>query len=191
MCHNDNYDQIGLYAVQILSIDLFDAENDVETEDIFPGNELKETGNFPNFYSSAWKHELKVKIDTYTEDIKLIEISFFDKDAVINTIDAIGKVTKIKMINPSLYVILKLSLVFFYQEANLVDLMENSSKDLIDELYLEPKSLDSEPLDDKQMHFIFDLLKRNPKLKKLYLYEWSLGSEFEDLEKVAPCLLEN
>jgi hypothetical protein len=47
MCYNDNYDQIGLYAVEFLSIDPLDAENVVETKDIFSGNELKETENLP------------------------------------------------------------------------------------------------------------------------------------------------
>jgi hypothetical protein len=90
------------------------------------------------------------------------------------------------MINPSLYVILKLSLEFFYQKANLVKVIKDASKDLIDELYLNVNLwMTSECI------LLIVLLKRNPKLKKLYIQGTIKECDFKHLKFKAARLLEN
>jgi hypothetical protein len=183
--YNDNYDKIELYAVKFLSIDPLNAQNDVETEDILSGNELKEPKylGFDLEYHLAMYHGINVKINAFTEDIKLIEISIPYDRAIITLI---GIVTKVKMINPSLYVILKLDFSFIYEEAKMSKAIEDASKDLIDELYL--KNYCSEKIKNS---LTIDLFKRNPKLKKLYVSDDIPDYDFEYLQHKTVGLLEN
>jgi hypothetical protein len=129
------------------------------------------------------KNGIKIKINAYTEDIKLIEISFFNEDVII---DVIGKVNKIKKINPSVYVILKLSYINDSRIDNLLNVIEDASKDMIDELYLlyEFSSY-------KQMNLYLNLFKKNPKLKKCYIHKFFKQSDFRYLKNKATNLLEN
>jgi hypothetical protein len=181
--YNDNYDKIGLYGVKFLSIDPLNAQNDVETEDIFTGSELKEPEYLDWVYGLNMDHGINVKIDVFTENIKLIEISFL-YDFVIITL--IGTVTKVKMINPSLYVIFKLDFYFIYDEAKMIKAIKDASKDLIDELYLKNYCFKK-----IKRSLVIDLFKINPKLKKLYVSYDIPDYEFEYVKLKAASLLEN
>jgi hypothetical protein len=124
-----------------------------------------------------------MKIYAYTEDIKLIEMSFFNDLIAIKVIDT---VIKIKMINPSVYVILKLPYIRDFLIDNLLNVIEDASKDLIDELYLAPGSSS-----DKEVSLHMGFLKRNPKLKKCFFHESFEQRDFRYLKYIAAILLEN
>jgi hypothetical protein len=69
---------------------------------------------------------------------------------------------------------------------DLVNVIEDASKDLIDELYLERLSLVN-----GRMHFVIDLLKRNPKLKKIYIHYSIKEIDFKYLKFKATHMLED
>jgi hypothetical protein len=159
-----------------------DAEDDADTQDKYSKNQENKSNDW-EYFDSFGEVGIELKIDVDTENIKLIEISVLSDYAAI---DLIGTITKIKMSYPNIYVIFKLHQMEYSRMGDLVNVIEDVSKDAIDELYLEPKSLD-----DKQMHFVIDLLKINPKLKKLYIHDSITNFDKEYLKFKVARLLEN
>jgi hypothetical protein len=49
IAYNEKYNKIGLYPIFFLSFDPLNIEDVVDSEDIFSGNELKETKNLSKF----------------------------------------------------------------------------------------------------------------------------------------------
>jgi hypothetical protein len=158
-------------------------ESAVETKAKSSKNQKKITYVLPrsNRFRKT-RHGIQVRVDAYTCDIKSIEINFSKKRTNLNVIN---KADKIKLIYPKLYVVLNIFEEYSYSE-KLISHIKHTSKDLIDELYFKPASMSY-----RQNDLFMNLLKQNPKMKKLYFHSSSDGSDIEDLKEKADCLLEN